>query len=192
VELQSSGASEFRVPNAAEDFMDLAAPPSGTTKPPPAAEDFVDLGTPPPEPPKPPVPQEEPVAVSRPTELPKPSYSAHETKGQSVASFFKVLLAARPPGSPKPAPAADASTPAPAGEAPSTQNGPALDSVFGPGSPSNAPPVPAGGQLKDAAVSFDDFFNSSGGGPGALSPEGGNPKNDDLDSFQSWLQNLKR
>jgi hypothetical protein len=52
--------------------------------------------------------------------------------------------------------------------------------------------VPAGGQLKDAAVSFDDFFSSAGGGASSLPPGGGDPKNDDLDSFQSWLQNLKR
>jgi hypothetical protein len=52
--------------------------------------------------------------------------------------------------------------------------------------------VPAGGQLKDAAVSFDDFFSSSGGGSAPLSPGNTDPKNDDLDSFQSWLQNLKR
>jgi hypothetical protein len=52
--------------------------------------------------------------------------------------------------------------------------------------------VAAGGQLKDAAVSFDDFFSSAGGGASPLPPGDGDPKNDDLDSFQSWLQNLKR
>jgi hypothetical protein len=53
-----------------------------------------------------------------------------------------------------------------------------------------AAPVPAGGPLKDAAVSFDDFFSSAGGE--SATSGGADPKKDDLDSFQSWLQNLKR
>jgi hypothetical protein len=192
VELQSSGASEFRVPNAAEDFMDLAAPVSEPTKPPPIAEGFIDLGAPAPEPTKSPPVLAEPAVVSRTSEPSKPSYSAHDTKGQSVASFFQVLLAARPPGGAKPPSSADPATLAQAGEAPPAQDGLPLSSGFGQGSQPSAPPVPAGGQLKDAAVSFDDFFSSSGGGSAPLSPGNSDPKNDDLDSFQSWLQNLKR
>jgi hypothetical protein len=178
VELESSGANEFRVPNAAEDFMDLAQRPIEPQAPPPS---------PPPKPLPAPV---EPVAVSKAPDRAKPSYSAHETKGQSVASFFQTLLAARPSGS------SASTTPAPgssavgqAGAASPTQDGLSLSPVFG---QESSPRVPAGGQLKDAAVSFDDFFSSAGGEANPPPPGGGDPKHDDLDSFQSWLQNLKR
>ena len=66
-----------------------------------------------------------------------------------------------------------------------------LSSVFGeeeaPGTP---PAVPAPGA--GTGVSFDDFF----GAPGTTPPQRGSrapdPKNDDLDQFHAWLQNLKR
>jgi hypothetical protein len=38
-------------------------------------------------------------------------------------------------------------------------------------------------------VSFDDFFGS--GGDRSVTPSG-EPGKDDLDQFQTWLQNLKR
>jgi hypothetical protein len=160
-----------------------AAPPLIAEQP---SEPPVELKTPtaaqPPEPPpaqaEPVTAQAEPVPASQTAERPKASYSAHATKGQSVASFFQVLLAARPPGSATPTSAPGPSTSAPAGATPPTEDG--------------LSPVPAGSQLKDAAVSFDDFFSSAGGGASSLPPGGGDPKNDDLDSFQSWLQNLKR
>jgi hypothetical protein len=211
VELRSSGASEFRVPNAAEDFMDLAARmnPRDAGLPsipePPVSAELVPeprIGIPPRRVEEPPVPRAEvvpaPVAAPAPAraEQPvspppagrsQPSYSARETKGQSVASFFQALLAARPPGSgnstPPPVSGSDQ-----AGASPSAQDGLAVS--FGQDSHPKAPAVPAGGPLKDAAVSFDDFFSSAGGG--SPTPEGGDPKNEDLDSFQSWLQNLKR
>jgi hypothetical protein len=214
VELQSSGASEFRVPNAAEDFMDLAAgmnsrevaPPSIPEPPafeepvpaprnevPPlrepsapiraeAAPSPVAPPAPAPAPPPAPLPTVSTAAAAR----SQPSYSARDTKGQSVASFFQALLAARPAGSnnsPPPPAATDQ-----AGATPSAQDGLALS--FGQESHPKEPPVPAGGPLKDAAVSFDDFFRSAGG-ESATSADG-DPKKDDLDSFQSWLQNLKR
>ena len=104
-----------------------------------------------------------------------------------MASFFQALLAARPPGSNNSAP------PSGAGSR-QTEPGPSaqddLTLSFGQDSHSKVPPVPAGGPLKDAAVSFDDFFNAAGGE--SATTGGGDPKNDDLDSFQSWLQNLKR
>jgi tetratricopeptide repeat protein len=199
VELQSSGASEFRVPNAAEEFMDLAAAINADhTPPPPIPERPVEAQapaprpTPAPPPAKPITAQVEAVAASRPAETRKPTYSVQETKGQSVGSFFQTLLAARPPGSPKPAAATDSSASVPSGATPQVPDTQSVDAVFGQGSQPNAPPVPTGGQLKDAAVSFDDFFSSSGGGTSPATPGGGDPKNDDLDSFQSWLQNLKR
>lgn len=214
VELQSSGAAEFRVPNAAEDFMDLAArmnaprdagPPAISEQPvaqerapeqprdappPPVAEPFslgrAD-GVPPPQAVKPAPVEPEPAVTASTGARTQPSYAARDTKGQSVASFFQALLAARPAGSTNSTPP-PASTSDQAGARPSAEDG--LSLTFGQDSHPKAPPVAAGGQLKDATVSFDDFFSSAGGG---ASPSGsGEPKNEDLDSFQSWLQNLKR
>jgi tetratricopeptide repeat protein len=207
VELQSSGAAEFRVPNAAEDFMDLAARmnPPRDTAPPPISDHPVEAPAtlseaqvspsraevpPAPQPVKPVPTQVEPAVTSRVAEDSKPSYSADDTKGQSVASFFRALLAARPPGSTDSTPTPGSSTADSGGAAPAPQDGLSLSSMFGQERQPNAPPVPAGGPLKDAAVSFDDFFGSAAGG--ASPPGSGDPKNDDLDSFQSWLQNLKR
>jgi tetratricopeptide repeat protein len=194
VELQSSGANEFRVPNAAEDFMDLATRINSTRDaalPSISEQPIEPQAAPPSPPPKPPPVQAEPVAASKTAERSKPSYSAHDTKGQSVTSFFQVLLAARPPGAnATPAPGSSAS--GQAGGPPPTQDGLSLNPVFGQESQPTAPPVPAGGQLKDVAVSFDDFFSSAGGEAKPQPPGGGDPKHDDLDSFQSWLQNLKR
>jgi hypothetical protein len=52
-----------------------------------------------------------------------------------------------------------------------------------PAVPSGAPP--------DANVSFDDFFGAPAAGSGGT--KGSNDAGeDDLDQFQSWLQNLKR
>jgi hypothetical protein len=53
-----------------------------------------------------------------------------------------------------------------------------------------SPEVPAAGPSKDATVSFDAFFGApAGGSTGSKSSDAGE---DDLDQFQSWLQNLKR
>jgi hypothetical protein len=167
-ELQSSGASEFRVPNAAEDFMDLAAgistpaeaappsPPRAPAPPPPAAE-------------APAKPEPEPVAVPP----AKPPYAARETKGQSVASFFAGLLAARPAGATN-SPATPGSTPA------------------APASAKEALGVPASEPAATPGVSFDEFFGAATGGSGAATTGTTDPGKDDLDQFQSWLQNLKR
>ena len=212
VELQSSGASEFRVPNAAEDFMDLAARMNARDAGPPSLPEPPVAHEPAPEsrPEVPSLPVKEPLPPSRaeaaPTQSAKPaptpveaplsptpaarsaaSYAARETKGQSVASFFQALLAARPPGSNNSAPGSGAA-PEQAESGPSAQDGPTLS--FGQEPHPKVPPVSAGGPLKDAAVSFDDFFNAAGGESGT--PGGDDSKNDDLDSFQSWLQNLKR
>ena len=184
VELRSSGASEFRVPNAAEDFMDLAAPRS------PAREDTVLASSgparmeapaakePPAEPPpREPEPSDRKESVPPRAEHPKlapaaQSYAASDTQGQSVAAFFKALLAARPPGSSSPGPApAENIAPMKTGQ----------DAL-------SASTL----QTQDAAVSFDDFFASAAGGATPLPQGSGDPRTDDLDEFQSWLQNLKR
>ncbi|HET6778676.1 MAG TPA: tetratricopeptide repeat protein [Gemmatimonadales bacterium] len=184
VELQSSGASEFRVPNAAEDFKDLMeaarAPelPELTIEPPAL--------TPVQSAPPPPVAQAAP-APPAPTPA-RASYSVRETRGQSVAAFFQVMLTARPPGS-QTGPASSSGT---------QQDGriPSQDVAHPAGNSANqtAPPspaVPAAAPSPDAAVSFDDFFGAPAGGSGA-SKGSTDAGQDDLDQFQSWLQNLKR
>jgi tetratricopeptide (TPR) repeat protein len=186
VELQSSGASEFRVPNAAEDFKDLMESAR-------APEPELEI--------QPPVPTPTvitPIAstpiASAPAQAPPPppptparaSYSVRDTRGQSVADFFQVLLKARPPGAAPPSsPPLDGTVPsqrAPEAGSP-TQNS---TSQATPGSPAT-PATPS----QDATVSFDDFFGAPAGGSGGAkgSSDAGE---DDLDQFQSWLQNLKR
>jgi hypothetical protein len=174
VELQSSGAAEFRVPNAAEDFFEAVRapePPDLTiVTPPPAAVPAAPI--PPPQP------------------APPLSYSVRETGGQSVAAFFQAMLSARPPGSPagvtvSPGAAQDGKAPAaPAQEgAQPTENSTSVTTPL-------TPTVPATAASQDAAVSFDDFFGAAAGGSGA--PNSTEAGKDDLDQFQSWLQNLKR
>jgi hypothetical protein len=172
VELQSSGGGEFRVPNAADEFMDLTDTSS--------AEPRRVVEQPLPEPsraasapsvPAAPVPEAlETVSV----EPSRPSYSVRDTKGQSVASFFATLLASRPSGSAESGPASEtASASSPSGTA------------------SKEKPTVAGSD-SSADVSFDEFFggaaSESGQGTEATSEAG----KDDLDQFQTWLQNLKR
>jgi Tetratricopeptide repeat len=150
LELQSSGASEFRVPNAAEDFLDVAPAPT-----PVAARESVQVQD----------PQPTPSPTPEPVPLTKPSYAAGETRGQSVASFFASLLAARPPGA--------STTPLPTAP--------------------EALTVSAGEPSSAAGVSFDEFFSAAAGGTSGSAAQGKDePGKDDLDQFQSWLQNLKR
>jgi hypothetical protein len=204
VELRSSGAAEFRMPDAAQDFMDLAtrmntarqdsSPPSSAvpSSEPAAAEPPVI------KPPAaaPPVTAQSERSPSKKVEAPPAagglklvtdpvaesgrSYSARDTKGQSVASFFQALLAARPMG--------NSGTPAAPGSAPALSPSPGARED---GS-ANQSPVAASGQAKDGAVSFDDFFGSAAGEASTLPKGSGEPSKDDLDQFQSWLQNLKR
>ena len=190
VELQSSGASEFRVPNAAEDFMDAgAATPAAPGWPeievasppafeiPAAAEGSPELEKSAPtaeSPPAPsPMPAPEPAAVQEPSPQ---SYSVRETNGQSVVAFFQSLLSARPTGSP--ASSAGGSTAAGQEKPPAAA-----------GAPSAASAPPTAGSADN--VSFDDFFNAATSGSSPGNKEG-DPSKDDLDQFQSWLQNLKR
>ncbi len=107
----------------------------------------------------------------------RPSYLAHDTQGQSVGAFFRGLLVARPPLGPS-SPAAEGRTPD--GSADGEEKLPA------------PPAVSTGEQSADAPVSFDDFFGSKGDGSTSLRQGKADPGRDDLDQFQSWLQNLKR
>jgi hypothetical protein len=176
VELQSSGASEFRVPNAAEDFMESARAP-----------ELPELTI------EPPLPAPPPPALSSPAPPPpaptpaRPSYSVRETRGQSVAAFFQAMLKARPPG------AAASGDLQQDGRAPAN---PIQEATQQGGNSANqtAPPtptIPAAAPSQDASVSFDDFFGAPAGGSGG-SKGGSDAGEDDLDQFQSWLQNLKR
>ncbi len=143
--LDVAGNSEFRVPDASEDFKALA------TKA--AAEEEHIIGLP---------------AARR-------SYLARETKGRSVATFFRSLLAARLP--------AEGGLTA-AGTGSEVDGGAPADLPVPPG-------VAAADQKADAAVSFDDFFGSEREGSTPLRQRA-EPGKDDLDQFQTWLQNLKR
>jgi hypothetical protein len=158
VELQSSGASEFRVPNAAEDFLDA--------EPAPAAAELEPLPPPPPARPPEPVPAQPVPSIPAPVESvqrrpEKRLYSARDTKGQSVAAFFATLLAARP--------------------AQGANGGP---------TPATSPaPLPSS---SSDDVSFDEFFGAASAGSTPTTQGTTDPGKDDLDQFQSWLQNLKR
>lgn len=150
-----------------------------------------------------PEPESEPVALSAepepapapaaaPVAAPKRAYAATETGGHPVAQFLKDILTARPPVQSAPPAVRQAAGPS-GGGAPTRPAADALSlsSVFGeeeaPGTPPAVPAASAG-----TGVSFDDFF----GAPGAPAPQRGtkapDPKNDDLDQFHTWLQNLKR
>jgi hypothetical protein len=110
------------------------------------------------------------------------AYTARDTNGQSIAAFFRTLLAARPPAQPS------VSVPAPGDTARPAE----AVQMSSPGSNGEiASPAPVAAQPgKDGLVSFDDFFGSAAAG--SSSAPGGEPGKDDLDQFHSWLQNLKR
>jgi tetratricopeptide (TPR) repeat protein len=201
VVLNSSGASEFTVPDASQDFAALAAKlnasrprspgrrasdraavePRETAakagQTPAAAESrpavAAEQTNPPAAPP--------PVAEAPPAPAPPPTaYSARASNGQSIAAFFQVLLLARPP-------ADSGATLSVQGGAIRPDQAPHDTSEPGKNTPSPVSSPPGSG--KDDLVSFDDFFGSSGGRSVTAS---GEPGKDDLDQFHTWLQNLKR
>jgi hypothetical protein len=186
VVLEVSGDSEFQVPDASEDFRALAerlsAPPQRPPAPArPEAAPRVDQDasrrTAEPEP-----VVAESMAEAEQTIGPAPtrrSYLASETKGRSVASFFHSLLAARLPAE------ADGSQARPPHDAGS------LSALAGDDHLPVPPVVPAADQKADGAVSFDSFFGSEREGSTPLRQRA-EPGKDDLDQFQTWLQNLKR
>ena len=194
VELQSSGADEFRMPNAAEDFKDLAAQMSTAREEAPrapASPSPVEREQPPPPPPvhslpTPALEARTPVetAPARRVEAAKPSYSARDTKGQSVASFFQSLLAARPAGNSRPSTESKSTVAA--------DTAPGQDSLTPSTGPGDTAPASAASPGKDGPVSFDDFFGPPAGATPAQPQGSGESGKDDLDQFQSWLQNLKR
>lgn len=179
VVLESSVAAEFRVPNASEDLMAPA-----TAAPPRPSDNEGSNGSHQSTEERRGAPESDFVV----TEAMAEAEVAGETKGQSVASFFHALLAARLPQVPggtardgiDRSTGSSASSPQ---EARSGGGAPGEDSV-------PVPPAVPMDQKTDAVVSFDDFFGSAERS-GSADPNG-EPGRDDLDQFQSWLQNLKR
>jgi tetratricopeptide (TPR) repeat protein len=115
------------------------------------------------------------------------SYSARDTNGQSVGAFFQAMLASRVSGAGDAGNRENRARPDTAG-----QNGAGfLESSYGEQSLPVPPAVPSEAPT-EAAVSFDDFFNSERGESTSLPQGKGEAGKDDLDQFQTWLQNLKR
>ena len=182
VVLEVTGNSEFRVPDVSEDFKaltDRQSTPPPQRDPAPAlseaaprpgddgsriSDEPAPVTTPPPE---------EEVTLGKPAA--RRSYLARETNGRSVASFFHSLLAARPPAEGSLVGFREGTH----GSSPADDSHPA------------SPAVPATEQKTDGVVSFDDFFGSEGE-ESAPSRQRADPGEDDLDQFQTWLQNLKR
>ncbi len=54
------------------------------------------------------------------------------------------------------------------------------------------PAVPAAGATEGSGVSFDEFFTPPGSNNSPRTSRAPDGKNDDLDQFHAWLQNLKR
>jgi hypothetical protein len=203
VVLEVSGDSEFRVPDASEDFKSLAERMSAPQRPAPPQDSDSDLLVPE-EPPRAvaqeepesepePEPEPEPVtAESQPIGTPTPqrSYLASQTSGRSVAAFFHALLAARPPGDAGTG-GGDNSAPADSHTSPLGHDGGAFRSLAGEDNLPVPPAVPSPEKQSDGPVSFDDFFGSEAEKATPLRQRA-DPGKDDLDQFQTWLQNLKR
>ena len=138
-----------------------------------------------------------PPAEGGPPESARRQYSAGETGGRSVRDFFQGMLSARPPAAPPAPPVAHSvasSAPAQSSGAPTRPAADALSlsSVFGEETTALPPAVPTAGAAPAASgVSFDEFYSPPGtsAAPKSRAPD---PKNDDLDQFHAWLQNLKR
>jgi hypothetical protein len=138
-----------------------------------------------------------PAPAAPPSAAPQPAaakggFAASETGGRPVAQFLRDILSARPPAQA----AAPAVRQAPAASGSGAPTRPAADSlslssVFGEEeAPATPPAVPAAGA--GSGVSFDDFFGAPGAAPTQRGTRSPDPKNDDLDQFHAWLQNLKR
>ena len=118
------------------------------------------------------------------------SYVAVDTGGESVESFFRSLIDARPAGGGAPNEAGHTGSAAPTRPA----NDPlSLSAIFGEESAAT-PPAPVNDTPRPNppdSFSFDQFFGSSGGSSGTgQQPQP--PSDEDLDQFQNWLKSLKR
>lgn len=122
------------------------------------------------------------------------SYVAVDTGGESVESFFRSLIDARPadPGS------VASSREETMGAAPTRPaNDPlSLSAIFGEegsSATSSTGESPARPSAPDS-FSFDQFFagGGRGGSSSASGPRPSMPSDEDLDQFQNWLKSLKR
>ncbi len=134
------------------------------------------------------------------------SYAVSATGGQTVKAMLRGLLASKP-AAPAPPEAIPAPTPPArnlAGSGPELVGEPtrpaqeplSLSSIFGEDA-SPVPPALGGGPAKaeaDEGFSFDSFFGDEAESV-SQRPSGSRPKGredeEDLDEFQSWLQDLK-
>jgi pentatricopeptide repeat protein len=116
------------------------------------------------------------------------SYRARDTNGQSVGAFFHTMLAARVAGAGDAGSREGHSRTEGAG-----QNGSGfLESGYGEEQSLPVPPAVPADAAAEAAVSFDEFFGSASGDSTPRGQGKGDTGKDDLDQFQTWLQNLKR
>jgi hypothetical protein len=135
--------------------------------------------------------------------VPRQAYPAKDTHGQSVAEFFRGMLAARLPApSVSPTRQGDVAASGATAEAEGAPTRPAhdslsLSSVFGEeGTPS--PPAVAASTAAassapaDGSVSFEEFYSPAGRDDAPRQARTPDTKSDDLDQFHAWLQNLKR
>jgi hypothetical protein len=133
------------------------------------------------------------------------AYAASATGGESVESFFRAMVEARPEG----APAGEGARlqPRPDDGQPGAPTRPtndplSLSAIFGEDHPVGPAPAvspapqagPSGAAPRSgglpAAFSFDQFFGGPPGAPGDATRPG--PGGEDLDQFQNWLKSLKR
>jgi hypothetical protein len=123
------------------------------------------------------------------------SYIAMDTGGESVESFFRALVEARPMGGGNVA--STSMEPEEGGGAPTrpASDPLSLSAIFGEeaASPSAPPAEPSATSGGADAFSFDQFFGGPTPGPGGSAhPRGPGPGGEDLDQFQHWLKSLKR
>jgi len=183
VVLEPAGNSEFQVPDASEDLKSVAARLSARfnvaaseepAQSPPTPEDRV------PE-----------VEASVAQLAAKRSYLARDTNGQSVGAFFQALLAARPPADVGSTGLESTSATDACGES-SGRNAGAYAGGYGEENLPVPPAVPSSEQTGNNGVSFDTFFSPKPETSSPLQSKESESGKDDLDQFQSWLQNLKR
>lgn len=129
-------------------------------------------------------------AVGRPTK--RPSYRASDTNGQSVAAFFQALLTARVAGAGGRGSREGTGTTESSATTPGQNGSGTLESSFGEEQALPVPPAVPSEPPTEAGVSFDEFFNSESGESPPMRQGKGETGKDDLDQFQTWLQNLKR
>ena len=120
------------------------------------------------------------------------SYRASDTNGQSVGAFFQAMLAARVAGAGEPN-SRESTGGSESSTLTSGQNGAGfLASSYGEEQSLPVPPAVPSEAQTEATVSFDEFFNSESDQSRPLRHGKADTGKDDLDQFQTWLQNLKR